>query len=205
MNSLWLETCLGSFYVAVSSDVDGSVQSVESVFDANPRNANKLISSSVSGLLKSSGLSSSSIDQVYLSKGPGSFTGIKLAAAYALGFSFSHPNKIPIMAYDALQCLAKMSSKNLVLKSTSKTGFYSNGMITKNVSAEEVSSLDDICFWNEWVGYSDQPQAQNTPVERKQEIYDQLVQFVQKHKELSESFQKANYLKEPEINSKGTS
>ena len=97
-----------------------------------------------------------------------------------------------------------MSSKSLVLKSTSKTGFYSDGTTTKNVLAEEVSSLGDICFWNEWVGHSDQPQAKNTPVEKKQEIYDQLVQYVQKNKELSESFQKANYLKEPEINSKGT-
>ena len=204
MNCLWLETCLGSFYAAVSIGAGENITSVQSEFDSNPRNANKRISTSVNHLLNSSDLSSESIDQVYLSKGPGSFTGIKLAAAFALGFSYSHPRRVPVMGFDALSCLSKMLSTNIVLKSTSKTGFYSDGVTTKNILGSQVTSLGEVQFWNEWVGHSDQSHAQITPQETKKSTYDQLVHFVHKHTALSENFQKANYLKEPEIHSKGT-
>ncbi len=203
MNSLWLEACLGSFYVAVTSESGTNGFTLNSAFDANPRNANKLISESVNHLLESGGLESKSIDCIYLSKGPGSFTGIKLAAAFALGFSFAHPRKIPIQSYNALQCLSKMLSKNLILKSTSKTGFYSDGVNTKNINGSEISKADDVSFWGEWVGFSDEEKADLFPLNEKQNTFDQLIEFIKNNKDLTESFQSANYLKEPEIHSKG--
>ena len=201
MNSLWLETCLGSFFVAVSLEEKGSVRSLSSVFDANPRNANKLLSTSVNQLLESNELKSESIDCIYLSQGPGSFTGIKLAAAFALGFSFAHPRRIPIKGYDALCCLSKMLTKNIILKSTSKTGFYSDGVMTKNILGSEVSSVGGVFFWNEWQDFSDT--ARTIKTEDKQSIYEKLVDYLQEDNEFSGDFQKANYLKEPEIHSKG--
>ncbi|MDP2932614.1 MAG: tRNA (adenosine(37)-N6)-threonylcarbamoyltransferase complex dimerization subunit type 1 TsaB [bacterium] len=59
----------------------------------------------ITGLLESSSLGPQQIDHIYISTGPGSFTGLRIAAAFAKIMHLAN-NNIKIVAVDTLDCIA---------------------------------------------------------------------------------------------------
>ena len=58
----------------------------------------------IADLLGQTGLTSSSLDAVAVSSGPGSYTGLRIGASMAKGLSFAHD--IPLISVDTLKALA---------------------------------------------------------------------------------------------------
>ena len=199
MYSLCLETCLGGFYVGVGqTKSNNGFDILKSKFDKNPRVANATIQSEVSRLMSDLNLSPSDLGEIILSTGPGSFTGIKLSSAFALGLKFSHPKSIVIKSFDALSSLSKMLSKRCLLKSTSKTGFLADSAQTQNIELDAVKK-GDLC-WNEWEPLTNQS-IEFVENDSKSEYLDKMFSYVVENNLLN-NFSGANYLKAPIIHKK---
>jgi tRNA threonylcarbamoyladenosine biosynthesis protein TsaB len=69
-----------------------------------PRQHNKLMLVEIDKLLKSSGLTISDIDYIGYGVGPGSFVGVRLAAAITQGLAF--PNDTPVVGFSSMHAYA---------------------------------------------------------------------------------------------------
>lgn len=72
---------------------------------ANPKSHSEFINPAIDHCLKEAGLTGHNLDRICVSKGPGSFTGVRVGIALAKTFSYSL--KIPIFAVNSLHVLAK--------------------------------------------------------------------------------------------------
>lgn len=68
----------------------------------------------VAEILADAGLSASDVDRVAVCTGPGSFTGLRVALAYARGFAL--PRKLPVIGISALHVLAAQADPDMTLK-----------------------------------------------------------------------------------------
>jgi tRNA threonylcarbamoyl adenosine modification protein YeaZ len=59
----------------------------------------------ITGLLQAAGLEPSDVEHIYITTGPGSFTGLRIAAAFAKIMHLAN-NNIKIVAVDTLDCIA---------------------------------------------------------------------------------------------------
>ena len=73
-----------------------------------PREHNRLILPMVDGLLRACGVERSDLDAVAFGRGPGSFTGVRIAAAVAQGISLGLG--IPVVSISSLAALAQTGS-----------------------------------------------------------------------------------------------
>ena len=100
MKLLGLETSGRVGSVALS--VDGRVESREI---ANAREQTERLLTVVDGLLASAGLEVARLDGIAFGRGPGSFTGLRVAAAVAQGLAA--PAGVPLLPVSSLLCLAQ--------------------------------------------------------------------------------------------------
>ncbi|MDX1344388.1 MAG: tRNA (adenosine(37)-N6)-threonylcarbamoyltransferase complex dimerization subunit type 1 TsaB [Sedimenticolaceae bacterium] len=75
------------------------------LFESEPRKHSELILPMIDRLMAEAGLSRSSLDAVAFSRGPGSFTGVRIATAVAQGIGFALD--IPVVPVSTLQALAQ--------------------------------------------------------------------------------------------------
>lgn len=83
MNIIAIDTCCGSLNLALMK-LSGEIHNV-SVLEHNQQS--KLISSTLQQLLQKHGLHPEDIDTILITKGPGSFTGIRIGLSFVAGFN----------------------------------------------------------------------------------------------------------------------
>lgn len=97
---LTIETSTRACSVALS--IDGSVKSIEESFERNSHAEN--ITVFAERVVKKAGLGFTDLDAVAVSKGPGSYTGLRIGVSTAKGFCYSLD--IPLIAINTLKALA---------------------------------------------------------------------------------------------------
>jgi len=100
-NILCIETATTNCSVAL--EVDGVLKGIKEENDLNYSHSERL-HVLISELLEESGLSLSQLDAIALSKGPGSYTGLRIGVSAAKGFCFSLD--IPLISVPTLTSLA---------------------------------------------------------------------------------------------------
>lgn len=98
-NILAIETSGPTCSVAVNHDGN-----ITQVFEATPREHAKKVLPMVDDLLKQTGLSMEQVDAIAFSKGPGSFTGLRIGFGIVQGLAFGCA--IPVIGVSSLQALS---------------------------------------------------------------------------------------------------
>jgi tRNA threonylcarbamoyladenosine biosynthesis protein TsaB len=100
-NILLIETATQVCSVAIASD--GNILSIRESHDQRSHSA--LITSFIAEVLNDANIEFSCIDAVAVSKGPGSYTGLRIGVSTAKGICFALDK--PLLAVDTLQSMAK--------------------------------------------------------------------------------------------------
>jgi tRNA threonylcarbamoyladenosine biosynthesis protein TsaB len=100
MKLLGIETSTNVGSVAIA--VDGDVSSREM---ASPREQTAQLLELVDHALSSAGIALAELDGIAFGRGPGSFTGLRVAAAVAQGLALA--SRVPLLPVSSLQCLAQ--------------------------------------------------------------------------------------------------
>lgn len=87
--------------------LDTSTQKTLQRLEAAPRMHSRLLYPMLNDLLSEAGLTPKQLDAVTFVKGPGSFTGLRIAAATAQGIGFA--NDIPLIGISTLQAMAQQA------------------------------------------------------------------------------------------------
>lgn len=104
---LILESSTEVCSVAFTTD-NGIIDMLE---EKNGQNHARLLTVFIDELLKRNNIQSSEIDAVAVSKGPGSYTGLRIGVSVAKGFCYA--NQIPLIAVSTLESMAKEVIKNI--------------------------------------------------------------------------------------------
>ena len=97
---LAIEASTDALSIALAAD-----KQVIEEFEVAPRQHNHKILPLINALMESKNLSIKDLDGILFSAGPGSFTGLRLAAGIAQGLALSAD--CPVLAFSSLQCLAQ--------------------------------------------------------------------------------------------------
>ncbi len=100
MNLLAIETSEAACSAAIWSDGD-----VIETYREQPRGHSELLLPMIDSLISESGISKPRLDAIAFGRGPGSFTGVRIAAAVTQGISFGLD--IPVIPVSSLQALAQ--------------------------------------------------------------------------------------------------
>ena len=100
MHLLAIETSEAACSAAIWSDGD-----VIEKYREQPRGHSELLLPMIDSLISESGINKSQLDAMAFGRGPGSFTGVRIAAAVTQGISFGLD--IPVISVSSLQALAQ--------------------------------------------------------------------------------------------------
>ena len=92
---------------SVSLAKRGEVVAIKELNNGNYSHA-EVLHVFIDDILRSSGIPSSELDAIAVSKGPGSYTGLRIGVSAAKGLSFAHD--IPLLSVDTLKALASSIS-----------------------------------------------------------------------------------------------
>ncbi len=128
---LWMDASLPGLSIVVLGRASAGNWSVMSEYHDNTLGASNQINSILNSMLHKIGLKPDQIKYLAVGTGPGSFTGIKVAMAWAFGF-FSIESPMFVAGFSALWlgCLGVQKEKSQVLlKVTSSHGFWAKSSL----------------------------------------------------------------------------
>jgi tRNA threonylcarbamoyladenosine biosynthesis protein TsaB len=108
LNILCIETATTICSVALASD--GSILSERKSSEKNAHSA--IITLFIDDILKEVGLEYTDIDAIAVSKGPGSYTGLRIGVSTAKGLCYALD--VPLISVNTLQSMAKGMADNLI-------------------------------------------------------------------------------------------
>jgi tRNA threonylcarbamoyladenosine biosynthesis protein TsaB len=118
MKILGLTTSGKTLSVAVT---DGAVILSEKTFEAD-RSHSIMLLPTIIECLKAAGLEANELDGITVDIGPGSYTGIRIGIATAMGLAF--PEKIPVCGVSSLEAMAYGHKKAIAIKPARGNLFY---------------------------------------------------------------------------------
>ena len=113
LNTLCIETATTICSVALASD--GSILSERKSSEKNAHSA--IITLFIDDILKEVGLEYTDIDAIAVSKGPGSYTGLRIGVSTAKGLCYALD--VPLISVNTLQSMAKGMADNLINEDSS--------------------------------------------------------------------------------------
>lgn len=134
-NLLALETSTDACSVALRCG-----NAVTAVHHVEPRAHNRLLLSLIDQVLAEASLVPAQLDAVAFGRGPGSFTGLRIAAAVTQGIAWAHA--LPVVGVSTLQVLAATA--------LSQAETPPAGVVTL------VDARMDECYWNAFCPHSEQ-------------------------------------------------
>lgn len=102
MNILAFDTCFDACSVAVRRADTGAITAERQMMRRGHAEA---LMPMIERTMQSAGLGFAALDRIAVTHGPGTFTGVRVAIAAALGLAFAH--KTPVVTYSSLQCVAR--------------------------------------------------------------------------------------------------
>lgn len=134
MKTLIIDTCLGYLSIATA---DSKIIKEVKVPDLNQQS--KLLASMVSDLLKSSGNIIGDVDTILITKGPGSFTGIRIGLSFALGVQeITHCD---LYTCSTLACLKADYSGSALSTITAGVGSYFTQEFKNHIAAGDIKIM----------------------------------------------------------------
>ena len=191
MNILAFDTSTIACSVALSCD--------EQIFNEHlirPRDHANLILSMIESLLCQAGITLSDIDFISFGQGPGSFTGLRIAAGVCQGISYSH--NIPVVALSSLRILAQgvyreTHEENIAILQDARMSeiyrgsyFEDKGIMKligiESVSKPEIVQLDSAKNWysvgEAWLSYEDKLSFGNNVTINKEHNYPDAIDMI---------------------------
>lgn len=148
---LLIDTCTSNIILSLIKDN----MIIEQVIQRNDNNLSTIFTSMIDNLLKNSSLTVNNIDTIFVSNGPGSFTGIRVGLTCAKVLAWA--KHIKIVPFSSLELLAttNVSACNVAILDARRdyvyAGAYDNNL---NVLIEDqYISLDDL--YSKLSGYKD--------------------------------------------------
>jgi tRNA threonylcarbamoyl adenosine modification protein YeaZ len=146
MQQLFIDTSLKGLSLALLSQ-DKSV----TYLCTREKKADSSIATSVKDLLSKTSISPKDISRIVVSKGPGSFTGIRLGLAWVYGFA--NTGKCIVNSESSLEMAARylcvehsLKKVFLLIKNTKTSGFLATASATTSkVQHVSLSELPDLC------------------------------------------------------------
>ncbi|QIW10045.1 tRNA (adenosine(37)-N6)-threonylcarbamoyltransferase complex dimerization subunit type 1 TsaB [Francisella sp. LA112445] len=142
MNFLVLDT--SSRYCSVALSVDGKVYNDTREI---PRQHNKYLLEMIKGVFEKANIDKKSLDFIAYGVGPGSFVGVRLAAAVCQGFAVGLD--IPIIGFSSMFAIAKSTKTNsekVAVILDARMGDFYLGLYNKSnneIVSEDVYKLDE--------------------------------------------------------------
>lgn len=109
MISLFIDTCTSNLILAVCKDK----QVIKKIVQKNDTNLSTNFTFFVDQLLKQCNLTVKDINKIFVSVGPGSFTGIRIGLTFAKVFAWSL--KIPVIPVSSLEVLASSGENDTLV------------------------------------------------------------------------------------------
>jgi len=132
-------------------------------FQVAPRQHNELILPMIEKVLAEAGLTKTQLDAVAFGRGPGSFTGLRIAAGVVQGIAFGL--ELPVVPVSTLQALAQgtyhekkydqvMAAIDARINEIYWATYHLDGQYMQPVTAEQAAAPSDVAFTHpgEWVG-----------------------------------------------------
>lgn len=140
--------------------MDGECLSRE---DARPRGSGELVLGMVAELLSQAGLSLGRLDMIAFGRGPGAFTGVRLAVAVAQGLGFAAG--LPLLPVSDLRALAQRALAQqaapvrVLICQDARMGevywaCFEHGRGAQAVTAERVAAPADVGLPDAWAGHA---------------------------------------------------
>jgi tRNA threonylcarbamoyladenosine biosynthesis protein TsaB len=148
----------GSVVLAQGSEILGQVEF------SGPMRHSAEIFPAITALLEKAGKKAIDVGQVFISVGPGSFTGLRIAVTIAKTYALA--NKAKIVAVDTLDCIAEnvhsqdISEQRLAVILDAKRGQFFIAVYENTPAGWEKISLDSLMTADEFLGrFTDKPIA----------------------------------------------
>lgn len=129
MISLFVDTCTSNLIIAVSKNKE----IIKKFIQKNDNNLSTNFTSYIDDLLNDCNLSINDIEKIFVSIGPGSFTGIRVGLTFAKVLAWSL--KIPVIPVSSLEVLASSGEGNvLVPMLNARRGYVYAGAYDSNLT-----------------------------------------------------------------------
>lgn len=129
MISLFIDTCTSNLLIAVCKDK----KIIKQVIQKNDANLSTVFTSWVDDLLQQTDIKVTQIEKLFVSVGPGSFTGVRIGLTFAKVLAWSRD--IPVVPVSSLEVLASSSdSEILVPILNARRGFVYAAIYDKNLN-----------------------------------------------------------------------
>ena len=129
MISLFIDTCTSNLIIAVCKDKTVIAKLVKK----NDTDLSTNFTSFVDSLLQDCNLSANGVNKIFVSVGPGSFTGIRVGLTFAKVLAWSL--KIPVIPISSLEILASSCSDDIIVPMlNARRGYVYAGVYDNNLN-----------------------------------------------------------------------
>lgn len=134
MLTLLIDTTTSSLSVAILKDK----KVVSKITEQTNRNQSEILATRIEGILKKENIKLKDINEIYVTLGPGSFTGVRLGLTFAK--TVCQLNNIPLRYIDTLSAMNGNGSNSIYIDARSNQAFFAKFDSGKMV--EEISLID---------------------------------------------------------------
>lgn len=180
MISLVIDTCTSNLIIALCKDN----KIVSELVKKNDTNLSTEFTALVQNIIRQANLSIDMIDAIFISTGPGSFTGIRVGLTFAKVLGWS--KQIKVIPFSSLELLASGASNNVIVPILdARRGFVYAGIYDNNLNIIMDNSYIELGCLRELIKAYDDVEfvsCDSFNFDIESPVYD-IVKVVEKHKD----------------------